>query len=520
MPTPKIPPQRDRVRENSSSRSFRSPMVASPYGESPKFVNRETGFGEKSLDMTKTSRSSLGLSLSQAKIDRWTMGERIQLLETQLEDREHVLRENMDLKERVRVTEHEHSRLREKFSELNAKVRDFMHREESEEKTSKILMERDQMVHENSRLRRDLDLVQAELSRVRELSAETIDRKIHERLLNDLKVENEKLRRSLEESVPRTVHDRIFIQYQESSQVLLEKSRETVHLEREVSRYMQRLKNAEETEASSRNIIANLKDELVEMERANDRFSRRLIELERLVGGSKNKEKDALNELDSMRSELSDAQKRMNALLTELTVKTENEKRLGLEASLLNQSMEIAKSDTSKMLTRLGSMKEELKILKLAVQNDRSEFGECIKSSIAEIQDEFQSNIKQLIHGVWKLLTHFRLVDDSWEKPSRVTDLVLVLKAALAASSNELLKCINECDIAKSDAAHLLETCTEKDEQIRKLSYRLSALESNRANEDMMMSKLRKSIETAESKLSNRPRAQAKLDYKLNSPVA
>lgn len=524
MPIPRQTIQRERIRESRGSLASGSPLQMSPYSESPKFVNRETRFGGNSMDMTKSSRSGLGISRSQAKIERWSMNDKMRVLEEQVGDREEVFRENMELKERVRVTEQEHERLRERFSDMNSQVKALMQRDESirskseadlaeaREKISALGYERDQTAHENSRLKRDLDLIQEELARVRELASETIDRKIHSRIVGDLKNENDKLRKCVEESVPRAVHERLVIQFEESSHTLIEKSRESVELQRELTRYCSRLKCAEDAESTSRNTISKLKDELIEADNSNDRFSRQLIELERMVA-SKNKSSNALNELEHMKSELAESQKRMNVLLSELSFKAANEKRLGLEASFLNQSMEIARSDKAKMLARLGAMKEESRILKLAIENDRSEFGESLKGGIAEIQNKFDSSIQQLIHGVWKLLTQFRLVDDSWEKPDRVTDLVVVLKAALTATTNELNRYKSDYEIASTELAKLVARCTEKDGHLRNLSSKLSVLEATRISEDLVMSKLRESIESAESRLTTRNRAP-KIDSK------
>jgi chromosome segregation ATPase len=281
---------------------------------------------------------------------------------------------------------------------------------------------------------------------------------------------------------------------------IADKSRDISELKREVNHYIIRLKKSEVAESESIVIVANLRDELLEMERSNDRFTRRLVELNRLVE-SKNKSKDVIDELDTMKNELAEANKRTKLLLSELSVKAENEK-------LLNHSMEIVKSDKSKMVKRVLAMKEEVKILKLALENEKVDFNESIKTGIDEIQLRFDKNIQQLIQGVWKLLVTLELVHDSGDIPNRVTDLVLVLKSALTASTTELSRCRNAYRAALTDNEELVGKASLLEEKLRRLNSRISSFESNRISEDLMMSKLRESIESAETRL-NRARPPA-----------
>ena len=203
-----------------------------------------------------------------------------------------------------------------------------------------------------------------------------------------------------------------------------------------------------------------------------------------------------------MRLELVDSQKRVNQLMSELTVRAEKDKRISLETSILSQSIDMVRSEKVRLLKQVRALKEDTELVKLSVRNQRIEFNDVLRRQIFAIQAHFQGDINHLVNGIWNLLRQMSLVEAEWESPQTLTDAVTVLRSVVKSAVEDLRAAKEDCYIAKSHVAKLLAKCGEKDDAIRKLNAKLVAVDAGKMQHDSMLSKLRDSVESAELRLS------------------
>ena len=509
MTTPTRMSLKEKIRESRASQPPCSPMSNSPYCDSPTFTRRECRLGSRSVDISRTGRTRLGVSLSQAKMDQWSMSERVKILEAQLRDKEEVMHENAQLREELASSEKERVRTRERFVEMNDRLKGFISKEQSDRKAMEVELaearermrnavnERDHTMQENAMLRRENELVQEEIVKIRQINADCIDRSVHDRILADTRRENDQLRASLTESVPKAIHERTVSQIAELNHLVSARTRELLNKEKEKASVDQRMKAADERDTANQKLIEKLRDELVDMERMNEGFSKKFVQVERQLARH-----IPIEDIEAMRLELVDSQKRVNQLMSELTVRAEKDKRISLETSILSQSIDMVRSEKVRLLKQVRALKEDTELVKLSVRNQRIEFNDVLRRQIFAIQAHFQGDINHLVNGIWNLLRQMSLVEAEWESPQTLTDAVTVLRSVVKSAVEDLRAAKEDCYIAKSHVAKLLAKCGEKDDAIRKLNAKLVAVDAGKMQHDSMLSKLRESVESAELRLS------------------
>lgn len=471
--------------------------------DSPTFPRREGRSRRFSTERGSTTRLSAGLSLSQAQIDKWSLRDRIKELEAQLVNRDDVFKENFDLKTELQSSEAERLRVRDRLIDMNEKLREFVAKEqetrrrlESELSEAKdhirIAMEENvQLGAEVAKAKKEASIVQDEMLKIKQLNAECIDRSVHERILSDMRKETDQLRASIEGSISAPVHDRALRQIDHLHSQLTEQRMLVSSMEQEKHTLQAETRSVECLLIERDETIAKLRGELARLESIAETHKSRISQLEKSVRDTKRENE---NNIESVRSELRKSDSKISELLEQLEQISEKEKRAQIQSSLSGKRSE---TDKARALGRVKRIREELRDLKLQVNNASTSLHAFTADQVVLLLQLAETRTSRLVEGMWKLMTQVELIDPTWPQPDTLTDFVIVLRSALKEVVADMRQ-------ARSEVASLSNDRESRDRLILELTQKVAQMQSGKQREEQMLSRLRDSIESAQFAINTR----------------
>ena len=484
----------------------------SSYPESPVLLKRDSPMRGKLSETSRKGKLGVSLSLSQVKIERWSLVEKIKALENQVAEMDVLTSENIRLQRELQESEGEKEMIRAKFADINDKLKGFMAKEQFEKdqleselraKTEEVRsksLDQDALRLENARLRKEIELVEDEMLKMKQLNASCIDRSIHDRVVSDLKRETEQLRLSLKDSISRTIFERTLKQIEELNDHLKAKSTCISELEQERIQLCTRIGCLEKQDIDNTRLIEKLKSELSTLEDSNESFQKRLIQVERMSAASL--KEDQLS-ISSLREELRDSERKITELLSELNLKAERERRFHLESGIARRSIESVKLDKLRLAGKINDIRQETESLKNSIRNSAMEHERYFIDQMKTVQSFYEHNLSEFRKGVWRSLQQFNLIDQLEDPPATLTELVIVLRSILCDTSKEISDAREDMFILKSELS-------QKDFEITELKNRLDVLAAGKKEDDSVLNEFRRSIESIESNLRSSRRFSQK----------
>jgi chromosome segregation ATPase len=506
MGTPTRSSIQNKLRDSLTAIGYQSQASESHFCDSPTLSRRDVK-REKSLEGSRTGKSGVGLSLSQAKIERWSLVEKLKVLESQLTEMDSISKENIRLHRVLQESEDEKLEIRNKFAAMNDRLKEFLVKEQAErshlEAELSLTLEENRVLKldqgachlENAKVQKEMQLVQNEMLKMRQLNASCIDRSVHERITSDLKQESEQLRASLAETVSQTIYERALKQITDMNDQLVTKSTRITDLEHENIKLSHEIARLGRRETESSRVIEKLRSELSDLEDSNASFRQRLVQVERMSTATVKEDQISMS---CLREELKISEKRITEFLSDLGLKAERERRFQLESGMARKSIESVRQDKLRLVNKVKTIREEMELLKISMRNASLEQNNIMTEELTKIQHFYNENLSQFSKGVWRMLQHFNLVDQLEGSPATLTDLVLVLKAVLGEISCELNTFREDIFLLKTDLGR-------KESQIVELTDRLSKVVTGKREDDFVLNEVRQSIESIESVLRARP---------------
>lgn len=418
--------------------------------------------------------------------------ERIKELEGQLCGYEDTVRKNVELQHQVRSFQEENRSVLERYSSLNERVKAFIAKEESSRKELEselhssqmklhsAVLDKDRLANENARMKSDLEMVEAELGRLRKSCEDSIDRSLHERLINDLRSEVRSVRQALEESVPPVVHEKVLMEVSDLKSRLNERGSLEEHLRREIARLGAESEMAKSRELELQFQIKSHVAENTSLQEVIGRQSRELNESKLLIEDGR--------KYHFVAEALKESVKRTTELSLDADRCRENEIRLSEEI----QRFQEYNSNTAGSITAL---KRDLLALKAEVVNQAATYKQCLADGATRFQTNQSREIQSFITGLWNMLRKNGVLRDGiQQQPKKLDELVNALKSSLKLHADSMAACKRDAECLKSELR-------QRDEIIKRLQNSVDTFERGRANEGEIISKLRNSIESAELQL-------------------
>ena len=504
MPQSKRSSLSDRLRISSETRLSSSPKVNTTFTESPILRHRSPGRLRRSDLSLSVGGSS---SLAQAKVERWSLYERVKELEELLRDRDEIVRINLDLRDRLEQSESDRGTMFAQQEKLIEQLKRFRSKEENtvkgnaeemrilQENLHTTTLEKDRLVRESSRLINENKIFQEELERMQESILQMIDRTVHERIVEDLRNEIVSIRKSLSETVPQSIHERLISQLAESKSLFDEKSSELIQLKDEIMKHENQLNG-------HRNFEANLKSKISLLEEENKSLKETIEKLQGDIGLSKTLIEDgrkyrltaeALKESVKRSTELSMQQDRRDSLVDELQIDLENLRKIRQFETEVHEKTRL----------QVASLKHDMMSLRKITVDQSVAFHDSIAVVFETLMNERGMDTRDIISTIWRMLDKLGFIPNDWPCPAGVDELVHTLKTTLAQVASEVSRTATESALVQREL-------NRRDHELRELRMMIENLERTRGEEKRAISNLRSSMEAAEQRIGHRSPLETK----------
>ena len=505
MPSPHEVYEQDGVSFLASLAS--PPSRVERFSDSPSFSRRDCRT-RKSMELGRSS--SMSQSLTQAKIERWSLSERIGELESQIWDLREVQRENAGLREELRQAKLENEDVVNRFSEMKDRVNRFIATEESNrlgienelsivtEQLQSVTFERDRVSQDSLRLKSEVTLLQQELTRARALIAGSVERSFHERMADELRSEVESVRKSFEGSVPQVVHERVLSQLQTVTSKLAELESAHFKIGQDIAKTALLMREKDDTIEKLQTQMGLLENRLEKSRLDFEAVQSHVKELAPLV--------DDGRKYPLITDALKESIRRAAELTAEIDRKAESEKAMVARfAALERDAREVARWKHSVSL-QVKRMKAEFSRLQASATAIRSESDQIVRTGLRQVQEKFTMEIAPIYSDICDLLNKSGITPADWKQPRNSSEIKANLKAGLNAITKEMHHLQAQLEAAENESVHLKSDNVRKTAEIRNLSLEISTLSHERSREDKMLSRLRDSIESAELRIGRNGR--------------
>ena len=448
-------------------------------------------------------------SLAQAKVDRWSNAARIKELEEQLQDRDGIVRLNLELRDRlerieeswetaryeyeVKLEEQGRSRYADEkyIKELEADL------EDAQQSIRSASFEREKCVREVSRLENENKAFREELDRVQSAILESIDRQMHLKIVEDLRNEISCIRQSLSEAIPQSIHDRLVSQLNDARSLSVSQSSETDALRAQISQL-----NAEFTDRKTKESL--LKSEKGQLENENRSLRDSMQKLKDDIRLSHTLIEDG-RKYRLTAEALKESVKRSTELAIDLDRRRDRENELLDDLSNIRNLREIEAEVFGKAKLQLASLKHDLSDFRNQVLDQSVGFHDSIARKMNEILTKRGADNYALTAGIWNILNKLGFVSSEWPRPCSVEDLLMILRTTLTAVASEVSRTATESALVERELSR-------RDHELREMRALIGNLERARGEEKRVVSGLRDSIESAERRISHRSPLRSRTD--------
>ena len=449
-------------------------------------------------------------SLTQAKIERWSLTDRIGQLESELWDLREVQRENADLKEQLRVSKMEQDDTVNRFSEMKSRVNLFISREEATrhsieselslatEQVQAVSFERERAVQESLRLRTELAMLQQEMNRVRNLLADSVDREFHERMAQDLKAEVEAVRKSFEGSVPQVIHERVVSQMQQTSTKLTDAEERVRAFQCDNNSVTAVFKDKDEQISR---LQGQLESSEVRLKTAQAELDALRLHIKELAPTIEDGRKYSL-----VADALKESMKRGADLNAELARKTDIESSLSSRVIALEKALIEAGRRKHVVDIQVKRLRNDLNAVKSHAESLQASSQEIVQTGIHRIEEKYNMESEEVCSDVYKVMRRLGVVHGEVDKPRSRHELVILLTSTLTALKVELESTHMEAETARLAVGSTRVDLARREAEVRELTMRMSTVAHDRTREDTVLSRLRESIESAEFRMSRHKR--------------